>query len=138
MPLNLLQGMDHSPFTHLLPPPATVSPTLDEGTCDIVLPPPAESLYTLPRKKPILNSSGELEQFSSTGGAKGKQHITSSIHHQNGDNARGRTVRFESGPTPPNTSELPQSLQKCNPSSIGILSLPKAAKGDKAHSESSV
>ena len=40
----------------MLPPPSSVaSPSLEE-TCDIVLPPPEESLYTLPRRKTIHTS----------------------------------------------------------------------------------
>ena len=102
--------MDHT-FTQLLPPPATVtSPSLEE-TCDIVLPPPAESLYTLPRRKnpsvefEMLNndtSTVQIHQEDNSDSYRGT-HAPRCFSGANGDR-NNRSVRFEEGPTSENVT----------------------------------
>ena len=90
----LFQEMEQS-FAQLLPPPATLASPSLEGSCDIVLPPPEESLYTLPRRKTNSISNGT--------------HDVNALN-QSGDNIRStdepsnRSVRFEAEVYPSNAS----------------------------------
>ena len=109
-------------FTQLLPPPATLASPSLEGSCDIVLPPPEESLYTLPRRKTnsISNGTDDVNALSQSRG-----NIMKST-----DEPTNRSVRFEAEVYPSNASltqtntssnstVVPNTNSKCTNASKG-------------------
>ena len=117
----LFQEMEQS-FTQLLPPPATLASPSLEGSCDIVLPPPEESLYTLPRRKTnsISNGTHDVNALSQSG-----DNIMKST-----DEPTNRSVRFEAEVYPSNatltqtntssnSTVVPNTNSKCTNASKG-------------------
>ena len=137
----------------MLPPPTSIeSPSL-EGGCDIVLPPPAESLYTLPRKKHTTTSEFETQNNGDDKEQEGKLLVDNKDLVSSGGtgafantfgNRNGRMVRFEPGSTSPNislrlqvpsspkTSSSNSSAESCNKKST------TATTSGSTHSESAV
>ena len=123
--------MDQS-FTQLLPPPATLVSPSQEESCDIVLPPPEESLYTLPRRKTNNMEHGIHVNNSPNQSNQNRENDGKSI-----DDPSNRSVRFEAEPSPPNSS-----LSRANTSLNTSIAANPNSKCNKTanerHSESSV
>ena len=126
----------------MLPPPSSVaSPSLEE-TCDIVLPPPEESLYTLPRRKTIHTSyEGETNNQTASTRVIQQSSCSSKLENEAGfgdsnetlDNSADGNAKFETTAISSN-SLVQQQTQSSNKS--GGSNLNKAPNGP--HSESSV
>lgn len=84
---------------------------------DILLPPPAESLYTLPRKK-----GGESSQ---TGGEQGTDQKARTVRFETGGRSAGATTTFQSHQIVPNVVKKPtlpsslESFKKTNENNSG-------------------
>ena len=126
----------------MLPPPSSVaSPSLEE-TCDIVLPPPEESLYTLPRRKTI-HTGYESETNNQTASTRVIQQSSSNSKLENEagfgvtnetlDNSADGNAKFDTTVISSNT--LVQQQTQCSNKSGGS-NLNKPPNGP--HSESSV
>ena len=128
----------------MLPPPASITSPSLETACDIVLPPPEESLYTLPRRKiPNVefdtqgNGTSNQTVMNSAIGKNGGKGVTQvgSFSSSVGD-ANNKSVRFESISSPANTSLLPET------STVNTTVSPQNSNSNKVtngtHSESSV
>ena len=129
-------------FTQLLPPPASVTSPSLEASCDIVLPPPEESLYTLPRRKhtnaefeTLVNRTSNQTMHNSAIGKTGGKTVTQTGNFSNtvGGDQANRSVRFESISSPTNT---PSISTINNTSKTSNSNSNKATNG--THSESSV
>ena len=128
----------------MLPPPASITSPSLETACDIVLPPPEESLYTLPRRK-IPNvefdnqgngASNQTVLNSAIGKSAGKgDKQAGSLSSSVGD-PNNKSVRFESMSSPSNTSLLPQTTVVKTTVSPQNSNTNKVTNG--THSESSV
>ena len=128
----------------MLPPPASITSPSLEAACDIVLPPPEESLYTLPRRK---NTNVEFETLghrtsnqtinnSALGKTEAKAVTQAGSFSNTVGDQNNRSVRFESISSPTNTPLNPPTSTINNTAKPSNSSSNKATSG--THSESSV
>ena len=102
-----------------------------EGSCDIVLPPPEESLYTLPRRK-----TNNLENGKHAGNASTQPNQRGDNEVKGSEESHNRSVRFESDASLPTVSLSSTNCTLKTSVTTSNANCNKTTNG--THSESSV